>query len=177
MNDIVIWYNWYPTAGCQCGIDGNCTKAPHLNSDPICNCDTIFTKTVDEGYLTQKEALPVMKLSYGGAYWQQSSIQYILGPLICSGQHMDHIICSWWQGVRQLKFKSQLAVSGKAKPYPSEIEKVTRDEIKSKIAGLEGALNNTDHAILEEIKTIRLKLESVKNEVIDQIEQLRVNFF
>ena len=72
--------------------------------------------------------------------------------------------------------KSQLAVSGKAKPYPSEIEKITRDEIDSKIAGLEGALNNTDHALLEGIKTINLKLESVKNEVTDQIEQLRVNF-
>ena len=72
--------------GCQCGLDGNCNKSPFHNSVPICNCDTVFQKSVDEGYLTRKEALPVMKLSYGGAYTQHSSIQYILGPLICEGQ-------------------------------------------------------------------------------------------
>ena len=40
--------------GCQCNVDGSCNKAPHLYSDPICNCDTMFRGSVDEGYLTSK---------------------------------------------------------------------------------------------------------------------------
>ena len=46
----------------------------------------MFLKSVDEGYLSQKEALPVMELSYGGSFSPISSIQYILGPLICTGR-------------------------------------------------------------------------------------------
>ena len=68
-------------------MDGNCSKAPHLNSDPVCNCDTMFSKAMDQGYLSKKDALPVMKLSYGGSYSQLSSIQYILGPLVCRGEN------------------------------------------------------------------------------------------
>lgn len=71
--------------GCQCHVDSNCDKASHLYSDPICNCDTMFQGSVDEGYLTSKSSLPVMKLSYGGAFAPQSNIQYILGPLVCTG--------------------------------------------------------------------------------------------
>ena len=91
----VIWYDSYqigqflrdyPNEGCQCSLDGNCNRPPYLNSDPICNCDTMFPRAIDEGYLSQKETLPVMKLSYGGSYSQHSSIQYILGPLICTGR-------------------------------------------------------------------------------------------
>ena len=76
----------YFNEGCQCGLDGNCNKPTYLNSDPICNCDTMLPIAIDEGYLSQKETLPVMKLSYGGSYSQHSSIQYILGPLICTGR-------------------------------------------------------------------------------------------
>ena len=71
--------------GCQCNLDGNCTKALHLYIDPICNCDTMYPGSIDEGFLTSSEALPVMELSYGGSFTQTSSIQYILGPLICTG--------------------------------------------------------------------------------------------
>ena len=46
----------------------------------------MFPESEDKGALTAKEALPVMKLGYGGAYSQHSSINYILGPLICSGK-------------------------------------------------------------------------------------------
>ena len=81
----------HPYEGCQCSLDGNCNKPPYLNSDPICNCDTMFLKSVDEGYLLQKEALPVMELSYGGSFSPISSIQYILGPLICTGRFKGKI--------------------------------------------------------------------------------------
>ena len=47
----------------------------------------MYPDSVDEGYLTAKKALPVMKLSYGGAFTRLSRIQYILGPLICKGKH------------------------------------------------------------------------------------------
>ena len=46
---------------------------------------------MDQGYLSQKEALPVMKLSYGGSYSQMSSIQYILGPLVCRGENINFL--------------------------------------------------------------------------------------
>ena len=46
----------------------------------------MFPQSVDEGYLSQKEALPVMELSYGGSFSPISSIQYILGPLVCTGR-------------------------------------------------------------------------------------------
>ena len=76
--------NFY--VGCQCSVDENCTKAPHFYFRPICNCDTMYPGSEDEGELTNKEALPVMKLSYGGAFTRHSSIKYTLEPLICSGK-------------------------------------------------------------------------------------------
>ena len=85
-------YQKYPFVGCQCGFDGDCSKAPHLNSVPICNCDTMFSRSMDHGYLSQKEALPVMQLSYGGSYSQHSSIQYILGPLVCRGKFQINVV-------------------------------------------------------------------------------------
>ena len=45
----------------------------------------MYPGSEDEGELTSKEALPVMKLSYGGAV-SGSSIKYFIGPLICLGQ-------------------------------------------------------------------------------------------
>ena len=71
--------------------------------------------------------------------------------------------------------KSHTFVSGKAKPYPSEMEKVAQDEIKSKLNEIEAALNDGDHALDEKIKTVNLNLESVKNGMTDQIEQVNVS--
>ena len=41
---------------------------------------------MDEGNLTDKEALPVKSLKYGGVMLKISSIEYILGPLVCGGK-------------------------------------------------------------------------------------------
>ena len=41
---------------------------------------------VDEGTFTDKNALPVKSLRYGGAYTKFSNIKYRLGPLVCSGK-------------------------------------------------------------------------------------------
>ena len=70
--------------GCQCSIDGTCVKAP--NSQPVCNCDSMRADLVDEGILTDINALPVKSLRYGGAYTKFSKVKYILGPLLCSGK-------------------------------------------------------------------------------------------
>ena len=70
--------------GCQCSIDGTCAEA--LNSDSICNCDTIGADLVDDGILTDKNSIPVKSLRYGGAMTIFSSLKYILGPFVCSGK-------------------------------------------------------------------------------------------
>ena len=70
--------------GCQCSINGTCTEA--LNKNSVCNCDLMRDGLVDEGILTDKKALPVKSLRYGGAYTKISSVNYILGPLICNGK-------------------------------------------------------------------------------------------
>ena len=56
------------------------------------------------------------------------------------------------------------------------MEKVTQDEIKSKINEIETTINDVDHALDEKIKTVRLNLESVKNGMTDQIEQVQVSY-
>ena len=119
---------------------------------------------MDQGYLSQKAALPVMQLSYGGSYSQHSSIQYILGPLVCRGKFPS-----------EMNSKLSLSFSGKAKPYQSEKEKVAQDEIKSKINEIEAAISDGDHTLDEKIKTVRLNLESVKNGMTDQMEQVQVS--
>ena len=66
--------------GCQCSIDGNCVE------DSICNCDSMRPNQVDDGILTDKNSLPIKSLRYGGAYASISSVEYTLGPLVCSGK-------------------------------------------------------------------------------------------
>lgn len=51
----------------------------------ICNCDSHGVKVDDKGLLNNKNSLPVKALQYG-AFTTLSSIQYNLGPLICSGK-------------------------------------------------------------------------------------------
>ena len=70
--------------GCQCSIVGTCAKVP--NAEPICNCDSMRPNQVDDGILSDKNALPVKSLRYGGSYASFSSVKYILGPLVCTGK-------------------------------------------------------------------------------------------
>ena len=50
-----------------------------------------------------------------------------------------------------------------------------RNNLQSKIAEIEATLNDGDHALDEKIKTTKLNLESVKNGMTNQIEQVRVS--
>ena len=70
--------------GCQCSLDGTCAKSAMF--EPICNCDTVGAGLIDDGILTDKTALPVKSLKYGGAITQISSIKYTLGSLVCGGK-------------------------------------------------------------------------------------------
>ena len=73
-------------------------------------------------------------------------------------------------------YENLTSISGKAKSYPSEMEKVSQDEIKSQINEIEATLNDGDHALDEKIKTVNLNLESFKNRLTDQIEQDNVSY-
>ena len=50
-----------------------------------------------------------------------------------------------------------------------------RNNLQSKMAEIEATLNDGDHALDEKIKTAKLNLESVKNGMTNQIEQVRVS--
>ena len=69
--------------GCKCGLDKSCAKILHHTS---CNCDSYLENMKDNGVLTSMDQLPVKKLNYGGAFSSFGSIQFDLGPLICSGK-------------------------------------------------------------------------------------------
>lgn len=49
-----------------------------------CKCDGKEKETVDEGYLTTKEDLPVSKLRFGG-YKADSNVSFTIGDLVCYG--------------------------------------------------------------------------------------------
>ena len=69
--------------GCECGLNKSCAKILH---ETKCNCDSYLENMTDKGMLTSMENLPVKKLNYGGAFSSSSSIQFNLGPLVCSGK-------------------------------------------------------------------------------------------
>ena len=56
------------------------------------------------------------------------------------------------------------------------MEKIGQDKIKSKINEIEVAITDGDHALDEKINTVKLNLESVKNGVIQKIDQVNVSF-
>ena len=71
--------------GCECSLDKSCSKISH---ETVCNCDSTLQNMIDIGTLTSMKQLPVMQLSYGGAFTTISSIQFDLGPLRCSGMRI-----------------------------------------------------------------------------------------
>ncbi|XP_030829094.1 contactin-associated protein-like 2 isoform X2 [Strongylocentrotus purpuratus] len=70
------------TGRCACGIGMVC--AP--DNSKYCNCDADSTNDgVDEGYLTEKDHLPVTQLRFGDTGDAGSSASYQLGKLRCRG--------------------------------------------------------------------------------------------
>ena len=56
------------------------------------------------------------------------------------------------------------------------MEKVARDEIKSKINEIEAALNDGDYLFDEKIKTVKSTFESAKKNLTSQIQRTNVSF-
>ena len=65
--------------GCACNETDSCDH--YHNKDNICNCDDRDTVNIDEGILTSKDQLPVMRLNYGDSMERYSWIQYTLGTI------------------------------------------------------------------------------------------------
>ena len=76
---------------------------------------------------------------------------------------------------RLLSLKSLTLVSGKAKPYPLEMEKTAKDKIKSKINEIEAAINDGDYALDENIKMVKSNMESAYSNLSSQIQKTNVS--
>ncbi len=61
--------------GCSCGITNSCE-----NKSFLCNCDAKMSNWgVDEGYITAKEHLPIIQMTFRDAH----DIHYYIGRLEC----------------------------------------------------------------------------------------------
>ena len=103
----------------------------------------MYPGSEDGGVLTAKQALPVMKLNYGGSFSRISSINYTLGPLICSGESntvFSSLLLLLVSTIIMLNYE------GKSRPYPSEKEKVARDEMQSKIEEMRASIEELKNA-------------------------------
>lgn len=69
-----------------------------------------------------------------------------------------------------------MRILGKAKPYPSEMLKITQNELKSKINEIAASISDTDERYTGEIKLIKSNIESVKNSLALRIKQTNVSF-
>ena len=66
-------------------------------------------------------------------------------------------------------------VLGKAKPYPSEMEKVAQDKIKTTIHEIKATIDERDEIVDDKIETIKSSVESVKIGFTSQIQQVNVS--
>ncbi|CAK8695706.1 unnamed protein product [Clavelina lepadiformis] len=69
---------------CACGETESC-----VDSNKKCNCDSNSrdTETSDEGFLTDKDTLPVTGLQFGDAGDAGEYGWHTLGPLVCTGRN------------------------------------------------------------------------------------------
>ena len=66
--------------GCKCGIDNSCATSGHL-----CNCDTNdYTWRFDEGYITDKQRLPLTEVRLGDTGAAVEYGKFIIGQLECT---------------------------------------------------------------------------------------------
>ena len=69
--------------GCQCAVSETCKT---FDRPTLCNCDSRGFNVTDEGTLSSDQ-LPIYGLRYGGSFTPYSSVQFDIGPLICSGKN------------------------------------------------------------------------------------------
>lgn len=84
------WGGSAPDSGkCACGLKSECrTGGGGVGLNP-CNCDSSIPieNIFDDGYLREKDRLPVMELHFGdtGNIGDEKWGKHILGPLRCEG--------------------------------------------------------------------------------------------
>lgn len=81
------------TARCNCGMQADC-----IDPRKWCNCDSRSSEwKMDEGYLREKEHLPVAQLRFGdtGSLTDDKKGEFTLGPLICEEDSQWFILMSF----------------------------------------------------------------------------------
>ncbi|XP_002128249.2 contactin-associated protein 1-like [Ciona intestinalis] len=82
-NEIGYWGGAQRVGYCACGESGTCVD-PTFN----CNCDrNTVVETSDEGYITDKELLPVIGMAFGDVGDSGEHGWHTLGPLECWGRN------------------------------------------------------------------------------------------
>ena len=65
--------------GCTCGVLGTCTK-----NNTNCNCDAnVRSLLKDEGYITNKDVLPITAVNFGDTGNSDEFINYMIGDVKC----------------------------------------------------------------------------------------------
>ena len=88
------WGGSSPGSGkCACALKNECREG-----NPFCNCDAglVAEDISDDGFITQKEHLPVMELRFGdtGTFSETNKWgKHTLGPLRCDGDSKHAFIC------------------------------------------------------------------------------------
>ena len=91
------WGGSGPDSGkCACGLTQECKTSGSGVSQYPCNCDASLAHTdvFDDGYLQEKDRLPVKELHFGdtGFIGDEKWGKHVLGPLRCEGD--SEFICS-----------------------------------------------------------------------------------
>ena len=78
------------THSCFCAETNSCLKYGPV--DYTCNCDAKIPEwTMDEGYITAKDILPITELFYGPMLYSAERANFTVGKLYCSGNDNKNI--------------------------------------------------------------------------------------
>lgn len=126
----VRWYNrhdtirryWHgnqaassPKGSCRCGLEGNCQS-----SDYLCNCDRMGeTFSFDDGYITDKNDLPITKIQVSRQKTNQRST-FQVGALECIGLSPTNSILHKNIATNNNNNNNKNDVSGTRRPYSNQ---------------------------------------------------------
>lgn len=108
------WGGSSPGSGkCACALKNECR-----DNNPFCNCDAglVAEDVSDDGFITQKEHLPVMELRFGdtGTFSDTNKWgKHTLGPLRCTGDNLFDNVVTFRKQDATIEFESfDAATSG-----------------------------------------------------------------
>jgi len=110
--------------GCKCALSESCKT---FEKPTLCNCDARGFNLTDEGILSSDQ-LPIYGLQFGGSHTPYSSVNFDIGPLICSG---------------------------KTGFYPSEADKLEKEKLNIRLNKLTNKIAETKeglHELSEELE-------------------------